>query len=184
MPKLEIIRELPSVEYLRECFDYDPETGELRWKVRPIEHFPTKNVWAISNAKYAGRTAGWFSYKGYCCVMIKGRSCVSHRVIWKLVTNEEPPPMLDHVNGSRADNRWRNLRAANWWEQAHNRKLVKHNTSGYRGVSHKGGRWHARIGVNGSMRHLGCFAAAEEASRAYENAARELHGKFYRPQQK
>ena len=31
-------KELP-VEYLRECFHYDPETGELTWKERPLSHF-------------------------------------------------------------------------------------------------------------------------------------------------
>ena len=27
----------PSVEFLRECFDY--REGDLYWKVRPVEHF-------------------------------------------------------------------------------------------------------------------------------------------------
>jgi HNH endonuclease len=182
MPKIEIIRKLPSAEYLRECFDYDPETGELRWKRRPREHFPTTNSWAVNNARQAGKAAGSLTYKGYCSVMIAGHSYSSHRIIWKLMTNEEPPPMLDHINGIRTDNRWHNLRAANWWEQAHNRRLPKTNISGYRGVSQKGEKWQARIGFNNVMRHLGTFATAEEASRAYEAAAFELHGEFYKPQ--
>jgi|KBSSwiS6_1023812.scaffolds.fasta_scaffold10988_4 hypothetical protein len=183
MPKLELIRELPSVDYLQECFVYDPDTGVLMWKERPRKHFATTNIWAVSNAKHAGKIAGNISNKGYRNITIGLREYKVHRVIWKLMTNEEPPPMLDHINGIRADNRWCNLRVADWWEQAHNRKMPVNNTSGRRGVYQKGARWGARIGIDGAMRSLGGFATAEEASRAYENAARELHGKFYRQPQ-
>jgi hypothetical protein len=33
------VKNLPSIEYLRECFEVDFETGVLRWKVRPVSHF-------------------------------------------------------------------------------------------------------------------------------------------------
>jgi hypothetical protein len=120
---------LPSVEYLRECFDYDPEAGELRWKTRPREHFTTTNVWATMNTKVGGKVAGNIARTGYRVVTIGLREYSVHRVVWKLMTNEEPPPELDHVNGVRTDNRWCNLRAANRYEQGYNRERGKNNTS-------------------------------------------------------
>lgn len=30
---------LPDREYLVQCFDYDPISGVLTWKNRPLEHF-------------------------------------------------------------------------------------------------------------------------------------------------
>jgi hypothetical protein len=32
---------LPDREYAREVLDYDPTTGELRWRARPLAHFRT-----------------------------------------------------------------------------------------------------------------------------------------------
>jgi hypothetical protein len=31
--------------FLRECFNYDPETGSLKWRVRPRCHFKTLHAY-------------------------------------------------------------------------------------------------------------------------------------------
>jgi hypothetical protein len=59
-------------------------------------------------------------------------------------------------------------------------------TSRFRGVRwDRAGRcWKAAIGTHGQTRHLGCFrgdGAEEEAARAYDRAARELHGSKAQP---
>ena len=48
-------------------------------------------------------------------------------------------------------------------------------TSKYRGVSWLKARrkWHAQITINKKQTHLGCFAAEEDAGRAYDDAARK-----------
>jgi hypothetical protein len=46
--------------------------------------------------------------------------------------------------------------------------------SGFRGVSARGDRFRAKIAVDGRAIHLGAFASAEEAARAYDCRAREL----------
>lgn len=52
------------------------------------------------------------------------------------------------------------------------------NTSGYRGVSKckSSGRWHAYISASRKRTFLGSFDTKEDAARAYDEAARELHG--------
>jgi len=53
------VKELPSQEYLKECFDYDVETGNLIWrKDRPISHFKDEHDKCIFNSKYASKFAG------------------------------------------------------------------------------------------------------------------------------
>jgi hypothetical protein len=75
-----------------------------------------------------------------------------------------------------------NLHLANHAENSRNARLYTNNTSGYKGVSwHKRSRqWQARITLDRKSRYLGCFATREEAARAYDAAARELHGEFAR----
>lgn len=173
------VKSLPPVEYLRECFDYNADTGELRWRQRPIAHFADSRAAAIFNSRCAGKLAGRVDEFGYRIVKL-GRPYRAHRLIWKLVTGEEPPESIDHVNGDRDNNRFTKLRSATVPEQGWNRKLKRTNTSGYRGVYRSYGNWQAQIGINGETICLGSFKTKEEASAVYEEAARKLQGEFYR----
>lgn len=183
MPKLEIIRELPPVEYLRACFDYDPETGELKWKRRPREHFATDQSYGRWNTLFAGKAAGGFD-KGYCRICIDAITHKAHRIVWKLVKGEEPPAMIDHKDGNPSNNRLGNLRTTTYHGQAWNRRSRNDNSSGYQGVWRLGGKWQAGICVKGRRYHLGLFTSAEEASAAYEAIANKVFGEFYRQPQK
>lgn len=88
--------------------------------------------------------------------------------------------LADHINGDGLDNRRANLRKATSVQNACNRRLSSENTSGFKGVSRKTGsaRWTARIKTQGKAIHLGYFSTPQEAARAYDMAARELHGAF------
>jgi hypothetical protein len=176
------MKNLPPVEYLRECFSYDSETGELTWKRRPREHFATQSGWKIFNRHYAGTCAGTINNLGYRHILVQGRHYTVHRIIWKLITDEEPPEFLDHIDGNKSNNRFINLRSATRTQQRWNSRLNKDNLCGRRGVQQRGNQWIARINVNGVSRYLGRFNTVEMAAEVYETAARELHGEFYREQ--
>ena len=81
---------LPSVEYLRECFDYDPESGELRWKERPLAHFCGVQVRRLWNARYAGKPVGYLdpTRANHGRVIINNEKYGTYRVVWKLVTGQ------------------------------------------------------------------------------------------------
>lgn len=99
-----------------------------------------------------------------------------HRVI----ANTPAGVFTDHVDGDTLNNQCSNLRDATNAQNLQNRGKQQNNTSGYKGVSwHKGhGAFGATIGDDNNLRHLGYFATAEDAARAYDKAARELHGEF------
>lgn len=172
-------RTLPSQTYLRQCFDYDPETGILTWRERPREHFPTFAGMVASNAKYAGKQAGKCLSKGYPQVGFLGKTWPCHRIIWKMVTGKDPD-QIDHINHDRADNRWSNLRSANEQQNHFNMPRYRNNRSGFKGVHRhsQNQKWIAQIRSNGRSRHIGSFDTVEAAKAAYDEAAKRLHGEF------
>jgi HNH endonuclease/AP2 domain len=178
MPARHPIKILPAQGYLLACFDYDPATGVLTWKHRPREHFATERVWRIWNTRFAGHTAGNRHKSGCYYVYLEHHLYKAHRLISKWMTGEEPPATIDHRHGDPYDNRWETLRGATQTQQNQNRRhLQRNNTSGFRGVrQYPSGRYYARI----QNRSLGAFDTAEEASAAYEAAARATFGEFYR----
>lgn len=88
---------------------------------------------------------------------------------------------IDHVQAEETlDNRRSNLRRATASQNAANRGIPKHNSSGYKGVSfhNQRQRWRAFIKVNWKQRSLGLYDDKETAARAYDKAAREAFGNF------
>lgn len=93
--------------------------------------------------------------------------------------------IVDHINGDTLDNRKQNLRIATPLQNARNKRIAKNNTSGYRGVEWMPARkkWRAVIRVEGKRRSLGCYTDILAAAAAYDSAARNIFGDFYRPNQ-
>lgn len=89
---------------------------------------------------------------------------------------------VDHRDGDGLNCRRCNLRSANASQNACNRRHHHDNTSGFKGVSwsKQKRRWRATITLGGKQRNLGLFDAPEQAARAYDAAARRLHGEFAR----
>lgn len=85
---------------------------------------------------------------------------------------------VDHRNGNGLDNRKVNLRMASSTENKRNVPPVSVNTTGFKGVSRRDGKWRARIWNQGRQQELGVFATAEEAAKAYDTKACELFGEF------
>lgn len=175
---------LPSVEYLREILDYNPVTGSLTWKPRPLHHFVSPHGMSIWNARYAMRTAGTTGIAkqaAVIAVIINRKRFLAHRIIWKIVCGEDPPFTIDHKNRNPTDNAWLNLRSADLSQQGFNRSIETGNTSGFKGVSwHSGGnKWLAQIVARGCHYSLGLYSTPEAAHEAYCTAAKEIHGEFW-----
>src|SRR5262245_43330636 len=93
-----------------------------------------------------------------------------------------PPEWIDHRNGNRSDNRFANLRCSTRSENQQNRPKNQNNRSGFKGVSYSAAirerPWRATISAKGEFVDLGRFATKAEAARAYQIAARRMHGEF------
>lgn len=121
----------------------------------------------------------WCSHK-----MRKNRTVYATRLVrMHHVVIGFPPPgyVVDHINGNGLDNRRENLRIITNKENVTCRRVLpSNNTSGYRGVSfHKAKKgWDAKIKVNQHAIHLGRYKTAEEAARAYDEAAKLYFKEF------
>jgi hypothetical protein len=171
-------RILPPQTYLRECFDYNPETGVLRWRERPLHHFRQEWEWRGWNRRNAGTVIDAPGRGGYVSVGIDYNRFAAHRVIYKWMTGDEPPVLVDHRDRNRTNNRWGNLRAADRTQSNQNR-VFKKKPGTYMGA-HKGkkGRWRCRLKVNGRLLSLGSFDTAEEANAAYLAGVKRYFGDF------
>jgi hypothetical protein len=175
-------RHAVDIDFLRECFSYDPITGVMRWKERPATHFQDQHRCRIANSRWAGKIAGRPEKKGYLAVAMtiegRGRICLKlHRIIFAMHHGRWPEDQLDHINRDPSDNRLENLREATNAENCQNRRKRSDNTSGLVGVSFdkKVGRWRSYIGADGRLIHLGFFDSPAEAGNAYDKARAVFH---------
>lgn len=127
----------------------------------------------------AGSQAGHLDKRsGYCRLKIDGVAYEAHRLAWLYMTGNWPY-MVDHISGDRSDNRWCNLREVDAYQNMMNRKVSKNNIVGVKGVSPTlSGRYVACIRVRKKPIHLGTFDTVEEASKAYQDAAKKYFGEY------
>jgi len=161
---------IPPQSELLKLFRYCPECGIL-FKAPSTEFFP----YELHELVPAGELNG---YNGYITVDIEDPGYLypstyqSHRLIWTLMTGEQPGPMIDHANGLRHDNRWSNLSQTDSHANSKNRGVPARTKSGYIGVRQVKGpkKWHATIYVNTDLIDLGKYKSKGEAIRARQEA--------------
>lgn len=159
-----------SREQLMEFLDYNPETGKFTWKDR---------INARGYKIQGGKEAGWLEWQGYVQIEVFGVQYQAHRLAWLFVFDQIPPDEVDHINGTKDDNRIVNLRLATKSQNQHNRKKQK-GSSKYKGVYLVGTYWQTGIQVNKKQIHIGSYKSEIEAARARRIYTRILHGEFAR----
>lgn len=106
-----------------------------------------------------------------------------HVLMHREILDGEEGMEIDHKDGDGLNNVRSNLRSATHQQNQRNRPKNRNNTSGYKGVTwdKRKGKWMAKIYCDGKHIFLGYYKNAEEAGQAYDDAAKELHGDFARP---
>lgn len=172
------VNEMPEIEILMECFEYNESTGALTWKDRPISHFKNERAMRTVNAKFSGIEAGSksthiYTGKTYRIVSISGKRYPAHRICalfcgLTVTTDLE----VDHIDGNGLNNRKSNLRMVNRTVNSQNHRLQSNNTSGVVGVAmhSQSGLWRAYIKNDGKTISLGTHSDFNSAVAARKSA--------------
>lgn len=155
-----------SAERLRELLRYDRETGLFTWRQR------------TGSTATPGSIAGTKDARGYVRIGVDGHVYRAHRLAVLYVTGEWPSGEVDHRDGDKANNRYRNLRnASRSVNQQNLRAPHRRGSSGFLGVSFHAatGKWRARIWTDGGNKSLGLHETQALAHAAYVAAKRSLH---------
>jgi len=125
--------------------------------------------------------------QSYYRINVEGRTISTHRAVWLYkhlgcYKDSEIPPILDHINMNKQDNRYENLRPVSSNFNNFNIRKREGGSSNYRGVSwvKREKKWVAQIKVGGKSRHIGIFPGTPEgevaAALAWDRAAFEVYG--------
>jgi hypothetical protein len=176
-----------TAEYVREALDYNPETGDLVWKARPIWHFKDRRIMDSWNSRYVGLGAGTPvnpSSKDrnnyYLHMLLDKKSYLVHRIIWMHVHGSFPEEQIDHINNDRKDNRLTNLREATAAQNQHNKPLQVNNTSGSKGLyfDKTAKSWLVRVNREGKTVFCERRKSREEAEKALREYREKEHLEF------
>jgi hypothetical protein len=147
---------------------YDPKTGEF-WRTFKFDSW--------GNVTEVNRLIVGKNNRGYRWLKLFDKVYLVHRLVFLYMTGKHPTNEVDHINGDRLDNRWKNLRQCDAFTNSRNQGVRKDCTSGVRGVNYNTTkssrslkRWVARISHKGERITLGNFETFEEAVAARRKA--------------
>ncbi|WP_179103944.1 HNH endonuclease [Burkholderia pseudomallei] len=169
--RAEVTHSAHVFEFYRFMFAYDPDTGVLTKKKAPLLHGGFRDCNQIMQSNNGN---------GYLIARVNGHNRRVHRLAWEMHYSVDAPPIMDHINNDRADNRISNLREVGHAENQWNKSLNRNNSVGLKGAHyHKtSGKWASHIRCRGKRKRLGLFETAEEAHEVYCLAAVMLHGEY------
>lgn len=131
------------------------------------------------------KTHKWYlDHKGYAVRHEKkDEYCNRARKIIKMhrfIMRSKDGESIDHINRNPLDNRKSNLRTATNSQNQANSRLLKSNTTGYRGVIKYNQKkaWGAQINIQGKRIFKGMFNTKEEAALKYNELAKKYFGEF------
>jgi hypothetical protein len=164
---------LPDIAFVRECLNYNPDTGLFIWRERPLHHFADAASQKRMNARDAGKVAGAEHVSGrraernYWGVRLAGVFYPAHRLAWLLFHGTDPAELeVDHINGNPLDNSIGNLRLATRSENAANAGAHFDSQSRARGIQRNGSGYMARVMLHGKSYYLGTWRSLDEAMKA------------------
>jgi len=156
-----------TAEELRQWLDYNPVTGQFKWR-------------RYRQGVKSDLVAGSLNNCGYLVIRLKNRLYMGHRLAWLHFYGEWPDELIDHEHRERHRTDIASLRQATHAQNRFNAKYNKNNTSGIPGVRWDDNTrsWCAQLFYAGSYKLNKHFAELEDAIAARSAAEQEIFGEF------
>ena len=158
-------------EYLKQCIDYNPETGEFKWKITE------------SNNQYGNDAFHVKVYGNNSVTLITeilGKNYTTNRLIVFWMTGYMPSTnrVVMTIDNNALNLKWSNIKVGNHREQQIKKRNIGSLAS--KGVSFdkQAKKYLAQIKINGKLKKLGRFKTEAEAAAAYMKAARKHYGEL------
>lgn len=160
---------LPPLEQLREWLAVD-------------ESVPSGLVWIKPRRGRRNGYAGTCAGGRYWSINVRRRLIRAHRIVWALVTNEDPhPDFIDHIDRNGLNNAFGNLRRCSASQNNAN-SASRGGSSLYKGVyaTSKRERRPWRSSVYGKKKYtlIGTHNTEREAAAAYNSYVARTRGEF------
>jgi len=141
------------------------------------EESPSCLYWVRTGSGRTSRVAGSNKNKrGYWRIPHKASAYIVHRLIWAIHYGLDVPPVLDHINGDKSDNRIINLRDGTEHNQANRDTWVDNRFKGVHPT--KSGRFRMFCGMHLEEGVNKMYDTEIEAALAYNEAALRLYGEY------
>ena len=158
-------------EYLKQCIDYNPETGEFKWKI-------TAGQAVYGNDAFCINIVG-NNYTSLATTIID-KEYTTNRLIVFWMTGYLPSPkrIIMNIDNNVLNLKWSNIKVGNRSESQ--MKMRNNGILASKGVTFndRGNKYRAIIHINGKRKHLGYYPTEAEAHAAYMKAARKHYGEL------
>lgn len=158
-------------EYLKQCIDYNPDTGEFKWKIAQGGSVYGNDAFSIDNS--CGNIVSLRTE-------ILNKKYTTNRLIVFWMTGYMPSPnrVVMTIDNNALNLKWNNIKVGSKYEAG-----IKRRNTGVlasKGVYFRNqhNKYVAQITINGERKHLGYFKTEAEAHSAYMKAARKHYGEL------
>lgn len=158
-------------EYLKQCIDYNPETGEFKWKINARSSVYGNDAFSIN-------TDGDNRIRLKTTILGKAYSTNRLIVFWMTGYMPSPNRFVMTIDNNALNLKWSNIRVGSNGEAQMKRRNA--GSLAYKGVTFykKSHKYCAQIQINGKKKHIGYYPTEAEAHSAYMKAARKHFGEL------
>ena len=158
-------------KYLKQCIDYNPETGEFKWKITESNNIYGNDAFCVHtdrNNVITLRTV----------ILCKGYMTNRLIVFWMTGYMPSPNRIVMNIDNNALNLKWSNIKVGSQSEANMKNRNIGNLASKGVYFNKKCNKYCAQIKINGKQKYLGLFKTEAEAHAAYMKAARKRHSEL------